>query len=109
MLKGLPEAAIDIMLSSVTQATLNQYNCGLRRYWNFCQFNNFSIFDYNTTNVINFLVREFNSRSSYGTLNSFRSAIALLLGPNLGNEPVMKRFFKRVYNLRPSAPRYEVT
>lgn len=43
---------------------------------------------------------------SYGSLNSYRSAIAQLLGPSLAEDVRIQRFFKGVFHLRPSLPRY---
>ncbi|XP_018564779.1 uncharacterized protein LOC108906104 [Anoplophora glabripennis] len=64
----------------------------------------------NTIDVINFLQSIYSSgQAKYGTFNSHRSAISLILNRDLANEPVLKRFMKGISKLRPSQPRYDIT
>ena len=44
-----------------------------------------------------------------GTLNSCRSTIALLHGPQLGEDARVQRLFKRLANLRSAKPKYDTT
>lgn len=46
---------------------------------------------------------------SYGTLNSYRSAVAQVLGPSLAQDFRMQRFFKGIFHLKPSRPKYKNT
>lgn len=43
----------------------------------------------------------------YGTFNSHRSALSLLLKEGTGQDYRIKRFLKGVSNLRPFAPKYD--
>ncbi|XP_044598764.1 uncharacterized protein LOC123274984 [Cotesia glomerata] len=54
-----------------------------------------------------YALKEYNQGATHGTLNSFRSAIALIFGPNLGENPEIKRFFKGVSKLKPPRPKYD--
>lgn len=45
----------------------------------------------------------------YGTLNSARSAIALLAPLGFAEDPQMRRLFKGIFKLRPLAPKYNIT
>lgn len=56
---------------------------------------------------MNFLLYKFNRGASYGSLNTDRSAIALIIDQNISNDPIIKRFFKGIFRLRPSKPKYD--
>ncbi|XP_063991173.1 uncharacterized protein LOC135169803 [Diachasmimorpha longicaudata] len=59
--------------------------------------------------ILKFLTDKFNSGASYGTLNSYRSAISLLSENKIGEDPGICRFMKGVYRLRPIQPKYSST
>lgn len=101
--------AAEVLLASLSESTLKQYNSCLREWWSFCQTNNHNIYEINTIKVLEFLTKKFNEGASYGTLNSTRSAISLLSDNSLSNDSTMSRFFKGVFRLRPQAPKYEST
>ncbi|XP_031340928.1 uncharacterized protein LOC116169038 [Photinus pyralis] len=105
----VPRDSIDICLASITSSTLAQYNSGLRRWWEFCSNSNINPFVVTVPNVLEFLTLQFKSGASYGTLNSYRSAIAQIAGPDLGQDFRLKRFFKGVFGIRQPLPRYENT
>lgn len=50
----------------------------------------------------------FDSGAKYGTINSHKSALSLLLGKVLDDDRI-KRFMKGVYRMRPLNPKYHVT
>lgn len=60
-------------------------------------------------NVIYFLTKEFDEGASYGTLNSCRSALSLVLGSRVGSDDRVTRLFKGFYRLRPTLPKYDIT
>ncbi|KAI8438149.1 hypothetical protein MSG28_010773 [Choristoneura fumiferana] len=96
--RGVPHSSMNIMLSSLAPSTIKQYNTGLQLWWKFCS----------THNIVPYEVH-FNSGASYGTLNSFRSALSLLMGPKIGMDDRIKRFFKGVFRTRPMRPKYSTT
>lgn len=56
-----------------------------------------------------FLVHLFNKGASYGSINSHRSALSLLLGNNVGSDERVKRLMKGIYRQKPSHPKYTTT
>ena len=64
----------------------------------------------NVSEVIQYLTSLFEGGSKYSVLCTIRSALASVVfihGYNtLSEHPLIRRFFKGVFNLRPSAPRY---
>nr|CAH7754396.1 unnamed protein product [Callosobruchus chinensis] len=56
------------------------------------------------TLVLDFLTHHFKLGASYGTLNSYRSALDQILDPQIAQDYRIKRFFKGIYNLRSNCP-----
>lgn len=73
--KILPEDAVDILISSLKQSTLRQYDSALKNWWNHCIQIGEHPLKANEKNVIKFLTFRLENRASYGTLNSERSVI----------------------------------
>lgn len=65
------------------------------------------------TEVLEFLASLYHSGLSYSALNTARSALSSILSFGdsvpLGQQPLLKRFMRGVFNLRPAIPRYEFT
>ena len=59
--------------------------------------------------IIEFLTEKFNSGASYGTLNTARSAISLLSRSDISENVDIRRFFKGIFRLRPTKPKYTKT
>ena len=105
----VPEEAAIISISSLSASSLKQYDTGLKKWWFFSIANSNSPFSCSVPEILNFLTTEYNKGASYGSLNSFRSAIALIAGSSLGEDARVKRFFKGIANLRPPQPKYDST
>ncbi|XP_011858705.1 PREDICTED: uncharacterized protein LOC105556232 [Vollenhovia emeryi] len=105
--KSLPEEAIDILVSSLTASTLRQYDSGLKNWWNFCRELKLDPLQAETNAVLQFLSQRFIKGASYGTLNTERAAISLISTNDSVNNPVMTRFFKGIFKLRPTKPKYD--
>ena len=56
--------------------------------------------------VIAFLTKSFKEGSSYGRLNSDRSAISLNSSNKIGENLLIKRFLKGYFKLRPTGSKY---
>lgn len=97
------------MLSSLSDSSIKQYDSCLKKWWSFCHGEGIDPYKCDISQVIRFLSAEFDKGASYGTLNSCRSAIALLRGPELGEDARVRRLFKGIANLRPAKPKYEST
>lgn len=59
--------------------------------------------------VLQFFSAQLLRVNSYGTLNSYRSAVSLITNASLGSDERLRRFFKGVSVLKPSKPRYALT
>lgn len=97
------------MISSLSNNTLKQYNTGLRLWWMFCNEHLLDPYHVSVPHVLSFLTNRFNAGASYGTLNSFRSALSLLIGTHIGSDDRLKRFFKGVFKMKPLKPKYNST
>lgn len=107
--RSVPPSAINVMLASISPSSLKQYNVYLRRWFNYCNDNNGDLYNASIPQIIYFLNILYEEGAQYGTLNSCRSALALLMGNNLGEDDRVKRYFKGIFRLRPPLPKYEIT
>lgn len=107
--QGLQDAFAEVMVSSITDSTLKQYNTCLRRWWLYCQRLNLDVFAFDIQTVLNFRPEEFKKGCAYGSLNSMRSPSSLLLSPSIGTDPAIKRFFIGAQLFRPKTPKYAYT
>lgn len=66
---------------------------------------------YNEINVVEYLTTLYFSGIGYSSINSARSALSTFIvndvGLSIGNSPIVKRFMKGVFELRPSQPKYK--
>lgn len=76
--KGASNESLDILLDSLSTATLKQYDSSLKASLSFSDENRINLFEPSTSDIINFLTKKFNEGVKYGTLNSCRSAISLI-------------------------------
>lgn len=107
--KGDSPSVVDIMLESLSSNSFKQYEVYLKRWFEYCTQKNLDVFNASIQTVTNFLEKLFKEGAQYGSLNSCRSALSLLLGNHIGQDERIKRFFKGVFRLRPPMPRYNET
>lgn len=81
----------------------------MKKWWNFRKENDKNLYTAEISELIEFLTKEFNQGGTYGTLNTTRSALSLILGPEIADDFRVKRFFKGISNIRPALPKYDVT
>lgn len=109
-MKNIPEKAIPTMISSISDKTLLQYNATFKLWWNFCAENNVSVFKSGAREVIIFLQDIFENKAhKFGTFNSHRAALSLILQDNMSQDLNLKRFLKGISNLRPALSKYNTT
>lgn len=94
-------------MASIGKNSEKQYSSCLKLWWRYCLKYQLNPYSYSVDWILKFLTELFEKGSSYGTLNCTRSALALILSSELGSNEKIKRFFKGVQNLRPTAPRYD--
>lgn len=106
----LSQEAIKIMIASLSQSTLKQYDSAYKKLWTFCQINNIEdCFSISNPVALNFLTDQFNSGSSYSTINTIRSALSLLLGKRFSSDINVSRLLKGVFKTRPCFSKYQHT
>lgn len=92
-----------IMMSSWRSKTRTQYNIYFQRYAAFCD-KNLDPLNQSKKTVVRFLTDMFHEGYGYSSLNTARSAILCLSG--VGSFPMVCRFMRGVFKLRPTRPRY---
>lgn len=107
--QDIPNDTVDIIYNSLSKNTLNQYNVAIKQWYIFCQTNNLNCYESSKREVLGFLTEQFKKGASYGTLNSFRSALSLIIGKDICNNDTICRFFKGVFKMKPSFPKYHST
>ncbi|XP_045497617.1 uncharacterized protein LOC123695740 isoform X1 [Colias croceus] len=105
--KGLSPSTVQIMLSSLSDSTYKQYDGCIKTWINYCSTHNYSYISASVPVVLHFLTDLFNKGAKYGTINSYKSALSLILS-NLEDDRV-KRFMKGVFKSRPTNPKYHIT
>ena len=106
MKAGVPKSSIEVMLSSLAESTIKQYNAPMRAWYIYCTSNNYNVFEATEKQVLEFLTKMFEDGASYGTLNTARSAVSLISKATLSESRDICRFFKGLFKLRPTKPRY---
>jgi hypothetical protein len=99
------------MLSSISPSSLKQYNVYFKKWHTFCLQNSVNLYEAPVSKILEFLSEHYSSGSQYGygSLNSCRAALSLLLGPDVIADDKIHRFFKGVFRLRPPKPKYDIT
>ena len=76
----------------------------------FCKSQNINKFNTSIENGIDFLVSPYEKGLGYSAINTTRSALSSVLdfpgGHTFGTHPLVTRFLKGVFELKPSIPRY---
>lgn len=106
-MKGWTDTALDIMLASLSPATIKQYESALKLWWEFCILRDIDPLRGETYQILQFLTEKFENGAAYGTLNSARSAISLIVEENISDNADIKRFFKGIFRLKPKKPKYD--
>lgn len=94
------------MMSSLSSSTISQYSSSLKVWWHYNKEKNLDPNEISVYNVLDFLSECLAKGSSYGTLNTHRSALSLISGNKVGEDERLKRFFKGVFKMKPSFPKY---
>lgn len=107
--QGMPLVAAEVALNSLSVSSVKQYSSCLKNWWNFCTSHHINPFEKSVSNSVSCLSFYFNKGNSYQSLNALRSALSLIMGPEIGSNPMIKRFLKGVYKTKPPRPRYRFT
>lgn len=96
-------------MSAIADSTIKQYSCTLVDWMKFCNFKEICPFSATVSQILEYLTGKFESGSSYGSLNSARAAISYILDYNISNNQLISKFFKAIYRIKPSRPKYQIT
>ncbi|XP_043476192.1 uncharacterized protein LOC122507509 [Leptopilina heterotoma] len=107
--KDLGEDTIEILFESLAESSKKQYNTSLKYWWNFCEETKQDPYLANDNTIPKCLTKKFSEGASYGTLNTLRSAIALINNYQITESKLINRFFKGIFRIRPTLPRYTST
>lgn len=69
--------------------------------------NKCNVFHPELRQVIAWLTEKFGKSVSYTGINIARSILSLLCGNRIGNDPIISRLLKGIFNKRPGKPKYE--
>ncbi|WAR08315.1 LOW QUALITY PROTEIN: POL-like protein [Mya arenaria] len=109
--QGLSDNAIDVIMSSWRKSTKKQYTTYINKWNMYCTENNVHVSSPVVCDVINFLDKLFSEGLTYNVLNTARSAISSFICLQnseflVGNHPIISRFMRGAFNMRPALPRY---
>ena len=111
--RGIQKESADIIMASWKPGTEKQYQSHLKRWASFCGGRDINPFNPNVNDIINFLTVSFNRGVGYSSINTSRGALSslgvMVDGASAGSHPLVIRFLKGVFNLRPPKPRYTKT
>lgn len=107
--KNISGHSADIILASWRSGTQKQHQTYINKWLNYCCERELDSLHPSVTDVIQFLTTLFEKNLSYSSLNTARSALSTIItvdGMSIGNHPLVVRFLKGVFNLRPPVLRY---
>ena len=107
--KGLDSQTVEVMLAALAYSTYKQYNASLKYWWDFCEENAVDFFNPSQNEILRCLTKKFHENASYTSLNTMRSAIFLICDLSISKLDAFNRFFRGVFKLRPTKPKYDST
>jgi hypothetical protein len=100
-------------MASWRSSTKKQYQSFIKRWIQYCNKRKISFLQPDLDDVLQFLTDLFETGLSYSSLNTTRGALSSLgikiEDYAIGKHPLVIRFLRGVYNLRPTLPRYTHT
>ncbi|CAG2245706.1 unnamed protein product [Mytilus edulis] len=108
--RGLSKQTVNIIMSSWKLGTKKQYQTFTKRWFHYCSEKQINSFQPTVENYLGFLTSLFEAGLGYSSLNTARGSLSALglkcEGHLVGSHPLIIRYMKGVYNLRPTLPRY---
>ena len=109
--KGLSTIATKVMEESWRSGTRKQYATYLQKWKRYCSSRGVDPICPSVEDGINFLAELYDSGIGYSAINTARSAVSSIVTlPNnssFGSHPMVCRFLKGVFELKPSLPKYK--
>lgn len=111
--RGLSTKTVEIIMSSWKTGTKKQYQTFTKRWFQYCSKKSINSFFPSIDNILEFLTSLFEMELGYSSLNTARGALSALglkcEGHLVGSHPLVIRYLRGVFNLRPTQPRYTHT
>ena len=111
--EGFSQKVSDILLSSWRKKTASQCESAWKAWSGWCSEREINPFSTTLENILEFLTDLFYKGFKFRTLGVYRSAISsnheTVDGFVIGKHPMMAKFMKGVFSLRPPEPKYFVT
>ncbi|XP_043468351.1 uncharacterized protein LOC122502395 [Leptopilina heterotoma] len=107
--RGATEEAADIMFQSIAAGTLRQYNKPIKLWWKHCSRIGVNPYKSSIPDALNFFAKTLEGIKSYSVINTYRAAVSLITGGDVGSDNSISRFFKGAAVLRPRKYKYDVT
>ena len=106
--RGVQEEIVPVLLNSLANSTLKQYETAYKAWWKFCQEWGYSVFEGNTQQLLQFLNDQLNTKQlKFGSINNLRSALSLILNYDITINPSVKRFMKGIFRMHPPKRKYD--
>jgi hypothetical protein len=111
--QGFTKRTIEILMSSWKIGTKKQYSSCIERWIRYCREREVDQFQPDINNILEYFSYLFDLGLGSSTLNTTRGALSTfgikINGVLVGTSPLVIRYLRGVYNLRPSVPRYSCT
>ena len=111
--KSMSRDALEILSASWKMGTEKMYDAHVERFVKFCRERYTDPIQATTEIGIEFLTEYFTTGVGYSLVNSARSALSSIIkavcNVPFGKSPLVCRFLKGIFNIRPALPRYVTT
>lgn len=108
---GFSSDASDVLLASWRGSTKKQYKTFHKKWVSFCCERKIDQSQISVNHVIEFLTMLYHNNLGYSALNTARASLSALGfvidGHAIGSHPIIIRFMKGFFNLRPPTPRHD--
>lgn len=102
--------ATNMLLASWRKGTQKQYITYVRKWFSFCRQKQIDSIQANINHILDFLTDLYDSGCGYSAINTARCALSAIgivkEGFSIGAHPLIVRYMKGIFNLRPSNPKY---
>lgn len=110
---GFTPRSTDVIVASWRKGTTSQYQTYLQKWLVFCTQKHCDVLSPSLPIALDFLSMLYEKGSSYSAINTARSMLSSILQLDInsstpfGQLPIVRRFMKGVFELRPALPRYK--
>lgn len=92
----MPLSAVEVKQPLFFENSFKQYDNWLKKWFYFWRIS-FNIFNISVSNIIQLLNEVYQSGAWTSTLNTYRSSLDLILGHQIGEDDLIKRFLKGLF------------